>query len=450
MSSSNQGWLKRKAFLGIWCDRFCQLLGTQLIVSKDEKRESVDCTLEITPMTKIEIITEDRTKPRFLVQPANVKTETVFEANSFDEMMKWVLLLRGLTFTNPDISMDSFETISIIGRGYYGKVRLVKAKETGELFAIKSIKKSKLLAQNKVHTVLSERNILAKASHPFIVSLKFAFQTNSKFYLGLEYVPGGELFNHIQKDGHLPRNEYRLILAEVAIALDYMHSIGVIYRDIKPENILIGSDGYIKLTDFGLAKDVTVDELTSTFCGTPEYVAPEMVKGYQYDQMVDWWALGILAYELIYHRTPFRVHGGPDGAENKAKIYSKIAQKETRFPPDADPVDVSFISGLLEKDPKKRFCYSDVKNHQFFTGLDFDDVLAKRIVPEYVPSLDSETNTKYFDSQFTSECKAESFGAPMMGDFASVPGFSYTDSNFINSNYDENNESIIAEDVNFS
>ena len=431
-SFPREGILKKKGFLGIYSDRFCYLLGNQLIVSKDEKRDHVDITLNIAPSTKIQVCTSDNKRPRFLVMPPDSKTEVIFEANSYDEMMNWVLLLRGVTFTNPDINMDCFDTIAIIGRGYYGKVRLVKSKETGELFAIKSIRKSKLIAQKKVYSVLRERNIMTKASHPFIVSLKFAFQTNSKFYFGLEYVPGGELFHRIYKYGHLSREEYRLVIAQVAIALHHLHTIGVIYRDIKPENILIGEDGYIKLTDFGLAKDVTVDDVTSTFCGTPEYLAPEVIKGLNYDKMVDWWSLGILTYELIYHKTPFRVHKSGDTEANRAKIYSKIVQTEPRFPADADPVEKEFISGLLRKDPKKRSQYDDIYNHPFFgQNMKFEDVLAKKIVPEYIPQLASPTSTQFFDEQFTNEPKMDSYVDPVFGEAANVPGFSYTDSNLL-------------------
>ena len=427
-----EGWLKKKGFLGLFSDRFCYLLGSQLIVAKDEKKEHVEQTIDITPQTKIQVLTSEKNKPKFLVCPPSSKNEAVFEAKSYQEMMQWVLLLRGITFINPDINMDCFDIIATIGRGYYGKVRLVKTKETGEVLAIKSIRKSKLIAQNKVQSVLSERNIMAKTEHPFIVSLKFTFQSKSKFYFGLEYVPGGELFHRIYKGSFLSRQEYRLVIAQVAIALHHLHSIGVIYRDIKPENILIAADGYIKLADFGLAKDITVDELTSTFCGTPEYIAPEIVKGLNYDTMIDWWALGILTYELIYHRTPFRSRKKvADENENKSITYTNILQKEPRFPPDADPVEKEFITGLLRKDPKKRYSYKNVYNHQFFGGMTFEDVLAKKIVPEYIPRLDSTTSTQNFDEQFTGETKVESYVPPVFGDVADLPGFSYTSSNYL-------------------
>ena len=165
-----EGWLRKKGFFGIFTDRYCCLLGSQLIVSKDEKREHVDLTLDITPNTKIQLCTSDK-KPRFLVSPPDYKIEAIFEADSLDVVMNWVLLLRSITFTNPDLDMSCFDTIAVIGRGYYGKVRLVKSKETDELFAIKSIRKYKLIAQKKVYSVLRERNIMTKATHTFIVSL---------------------------------------------------------------------------------------------------------------------------------------------------------------------------------------------------------------------------------------------------------------------------------------
>ncbi|EAY07638.1 AGC family protein kinase [Trichomonas vaginalis G3] len=416
--STTGGWLSKRGLLGIWSQRYCKLIGTQLVISKSEKINNSEQTIEINPNAKIQIVS-DQKKPRFFLEDTNGET-ALLEAKSTQEMMQWVLLLRGATFWNPDLNMDYFEVISVIGQGYYGKVRLVKSKADGELFAIKSIRKSKLIEQKEIKTVLNERNIMIKADHPFIVQLKFAFQSSSKFYLGLEYVPGGELFAHIKRDGFLHEEEYKLVLAQVALVLNHLHSIGVIYRDMKPENIMIGQDGYIKLTDFGLAKDITVEDTTSTFCGTPDYIAPEVVRGLNYDKSVDWWALGILAFELMYHRTPFH-------SQNRDKTYRKIVNDSPKFPEYASEVEKSFIMGLLNKEPKQRFGFKEVKEHQFFGNINFDDVLAKKIQPYYVPQIEDPTNVKYFDAEFTNETKADSFVAPIIGDEAVVPGFSYVE-----------------------
>ena len=214
--------------------------------------------------------------------------------------------------------MDNFKILSVIGRGYYGKVMLVQEiKSPKNFYAIKSIRKTTLKESNSIHTIVAERNVLAKCKHPFIVSLKFAFQTPSKFYFGLEYAPGGELFYHMQHRGLLPLEEVRLYVAEIALAFDFLHKNNIIYRDLKPENVLLDADGYVKLTDFGLAKDLSSINQTSTFCGTTEYLAPEIIRHMEYSFSVDWWTLGILAFELLFGRTPF-------ANQNRIKMFQNI------------------------------------------------------------------------------------------------------------------------------
>ena len=158
----------------------------------------------------------------------------------------------------------------MIVKGYYGKVMLCKEKKTHKIYAVKTVHKERLIKSGKIHTIFAERNVLLKVKHPFIVQIRFAFQTNTKFYLGLEYISGGELFKHLADSHKLSLDEVRLYVAEVALALDYMHSQHIVYRDLKPENILIDLDGHLKLTDFGLVKDLSSNNTTSTFCGTAE------------------------------------------------------------------------------------------------------------------------------------------------------------------------------------
>lgn len=418
-----EGWVKKKGFFGIWSTRYCVLQGSQLIVWKDNSKTSVDLTIEITPDSKIEILTSKKNK-KFYVADHKGNSAT-FKTKESEQMMLWVLILRAVTFNNPSINMNSFDIISVIGKGCYGKVRLVKSKTTGEIFAIKSIRKSKLVQHKRIHTVIAERNILSKANHPFIVALRFAFQTPAKFYLGLEYVPGGELFAHMHREGRMTLKEIKMIIAQVAIALNYLHGIGIVYRDIKPENILIGADGYIKLADFGLAKDLIRDSNTMSFCGTPKYIAPETIIGVPYDQSVDWWSLGILTYELLYNRSPFY-------SQNVDVVYRMILNRDVVFPPGAPEVERDFISSLLAKDPKQRAGYNEVANHEFLSEFSFDDILNKRIEPDYIPLINDFTEVKYFDPVFTSETKADSYVPPIIGSNADVPGFSYVETVYDN------------------
>lgn len=258
-----------------------------------------------------------------------------------------------------------------------------------------------------------------KSKHPFIVNICFAFQNETKVYLGLEYVPGGELFHHLRAKGKLPVEEVRLYIAQLCLAIDYLHSFNVIYRDLKSENVLIDVDGYVKLTDFGLAKTLTPDlKQTDTFCGTNEYLAPEIVLRNPYGPEIDWWAMGILTYELLYGVTPFH-------DSTKLKIFKGILNEDPKFPDDADESIKSFISVLLVKEPEKRAKFKDIKDHPFFNGINFQDVLDKKYTPLYIPK-DVTKVTENFDPEFTNEKPMDSDGEPTItetkGEFT---GFSY-------------------------
>lgn len=316
--------------------------------------------------------------------------------------------------------MDQFNIISVIGRGFYGKVMLCKKKDTGEIFAIKSIRKSRLVETGKSKTVIAERNIMMKAHHPFIVNLCFAFQTPSKFYLGLEYAPGGELFYHMGQLKQIQIDDARLYVAEIGLALEYLHSLGIVYRDLKPENVLLDVNGHIKLTDFGLSKEImSTDETTSTFCGTAEYLAPELVMQMPYSYPIDIWALGILTYEMILGTTPFY-------NDNKMKMYSNIVSAEPVFPRQLDIRVCDFIRQLLTKDPQKRPSFNSMKNHPFFEGFEWDCVIKKEYRPNFIPQIKDILIANNFDKDFTSEIPTDSYVQNAMEETGNIPGFSYT------------------------
>lgn len=413
--ASHSGWLKRKGnFLGIWRQCFCELIGNELIIKKSNTTHKIENTIRISPDTRIDMITNEKV-PRMVIETG----DEPLSLSSDDEsaLLAWVLALRTATYQETNYSMDQFDIISVIGRGFHGKVMLVRHKQTNELYAMKTVHKARLMKANKVHTVIRERNILAKARNPFIVQLRFAFQTDRKFYLGLEYVPGGELFRRMQNEDEIPVNESKLYVAEVAIALDYLHSLGIVYRDLKPENVLITKEGHIKLTDFGLSKELS-DEVTTTFCGTPEYVAPEVIKREPYSRAIDWWSLGILCYELLFGTTPFT-------SSNRVKLFQMIMNSPPRFPEGTDADTQDFIKKLLCKDPRQRAKFEDIKNHPFWGDLDLDAVARQEVPATYKPVIEGVDDTKNFDEEFTQETAADSLATPTFGASNQFNGFSY-------------------------
>jgi len=366
--------------------------------------------------SRISLVDEDN--PRFSVSTIHLEEPMVFRATNMEQAMSWVLFLRSCSFSHPTMSMDSFNIISTIGKGFYGKVILAQKKDTGELYAIKTVHKKRLVQSGKVHTIMTERNILRSSSHPFVITLHFAFQTLSKFYLVLEYVNGGDLFHHMAQDDFFSLDDIRLYTAEIASALHYIHSLGVVYRDLKPENVLLDSLGHIKLTDFGLSKELGNQELTTTFCGTNDYLAPEVIKREGYGIMVDWWALGILLYEMVFQATPF-FH------ENASRMYNRILTEDPVFPFEPDSDVSSLIKGLLEKKPAKRFGYDQIVLHPFFNCIDFSKLLKKEYKPHYVPKVKDKLSVENFDHEFTIEQPFDSIGSPVIGSAERVSGFSF-------------------------
>ncbi|OHT01574.1 AGC family protein kinase [Tritrichomonas foetus] len=418
-----KGQLSKKGFLGFFSKRYVVLNGKTLTVYKDDTCKKIDISFEITPNTKINVF-ERESKSRFQIFYGN-NDSIIFEAETTDMMMRWVLAIRGCTYTAPKISIDDFQIISVIGRGFYGKVMLCENKKTKEKVAIKSIHKTRFIQSNKVHTIISERNILLQSHHPFIVSLKFAFQTPSKFYLGLEYAPGGELFHLMKNQTKIPLFDIKIYIAEISLALDYLHKKGIIYRDLKPENILLDAEGHIKLTDFGLAKDLSQTGETATFGGTSEYMSPEIVKHESYEFSIDWWAVGVLMYELLFGRTPF-YH------ENRARLLRNILEKPLLFPENTSADSKEIIQKLLQKDPKQRGNFESIKTSNFFKEIDFDQLLEKKINPSFIPIGKDEASEKIseqlrnFSEEFTQEQPVNSYVMPAIGSVSQIPGFSYT------------------------
>jgi len=307
------------------------------------------------------------------------------------------------------IGLENFEMLKVIGRGSFGKVMQVKKKGENQIYAMKILKKKAIIQRNQLEHTKAERKILEALNHPFCMTLRYAFQTETKLYFVLDYFTGGELFFHLKKRRRFRENEARIMVAEVGMALGHLHSLDVIYRDLKPENILLDDMGHICLTDFGLSKELEMDnQEANTFCGTPEYLAPEIVLNKGHGKAVDWWSLGILLYELTVGIPPFY-------SQNVHEMYQLIKQAPLRFPPKLSPECKKLITGLLKRDPSRRLGggaedFEDIKKASFFSTLDFEQLYNKEINPPYRPDVKKGMeDTSNFDTQFTSEPVVDSY-----------------------------------------
>ncbi|KAG9339184.1 hypothetical protein JZ751_024042 [Albula glossodonta] len=266
-----------------------------------------------------------------------------------------------------------FDYLKIIGKGSFGKVLLARHKETSKYYAVKVLQKKVILKKKEQKHIMSERSVLLKnLKHPFLVGLHYSFQTTDKLYFVLDYVNGGELFYHLQRERVFLEPRARFYAAEIASALGYLHSLHIVYRDLKPENILLDSEGHIVLTDFGLCKEgLEPNRTTTTFCGTPEYLAPEVLQKQAYDHTVDWWCLGCVLYEMLYGLPPFY-------SRNTAEMYSNILNKTPILQPNME-----------------------LKYHSFFSPINWDDLMDKKITPQFVPAVCGPTDLRHFDTEFT-------------------------------------------------
>ncbi|KAF8229706.1 AGC/Akt protein kinase [Tricholoma matsutake] len=331
------------------------------------------------------------------------------------------------------LTVDDFELITVIGKGSFGKVMQVRKRDTSRIYAMKTIRKMHIVNRNEITHTLAERLVLAQVNNPFIVPLKFSFQSEQKLYLVLAFVNGGELFHHLQREQRFNEERSRFYSAELLLALEHLHELDVVYRDLKPENILLDYTGHIALCDFGLCKlNMKANEKTNTFCGTPEYLAPEILNGHGYDKTIDWWTLGVLLYEMLAGLPPFY-------DENTDNMYLKILKDPLVFGPEIGSEARSILTYLLTRDPSERLGVrgaEEIKRHPFFEKhIDFKKLLEKKIHPPFKPSVDSPVDVSNFDTVFTEEDPVDSFvedsnlSKTMQDQFS---GFSYNGTNMPN------------------
>ncbi|KAL1915968.1 uncharacterized protein VTP21DRAFT_6356 [Calcarisporiella thermophila] len=303
-------------------------------------------------------------------------------------------MLRGPCFIyRPSFGLKDFSLLETLGTGTFGRVYLAKFKRNGSYYAMKVLKKAELVRLKQIEHINSERHILSRLNFPFIVNLFCTFQDTQYLYMLLEYVPGGELFSHLRRAGRFSPDTARFYAAEIVLAIEHLHAQNVIYRDLKPENLLLDPRGHIRITDFGFAKHV--EDRTWTLCGTPEYLAPEIINSSGHGKAVDWWALGILIFEMLAGYPPFY-------DDNPFKIYERILAGRIHFPPYIDPVAKDLIKRLLTADRTRRLGNlrggaDDIKRHKWFRGVDWQGLLCKTVPAPIVPTVMHSGDTSNFE-----------------------------------------------------
>ncbi len=294
-------------------------------------------------------------------------------------------------------TLEDFKHLKVLGQGSFGKVILVQNQNNNKLYAMKILNKKFIVKKNQVSHTQTERVLLEKLKHPFIVRLNYAFQDSKRLYFLTEFLQGGELFFHLRRNSGYKEKAVRFYMSQILLALEYMHDNNYIYRDLKPENILIDKEGNIKLTDFGLSKILPEEETTTyTMCGTAEYLAPEILFAKGYDKTCDWFSFGVVLFEMFCGYHPFKSKG--------QKIDPKIYLRKTYIPDKVGKTARDLIEKLFVSNPKKRLGYNsadEVKKHPFFNGVDFDKVLNKEYKPPFIPKLKDDTDLRYFDEDFT-------------------------------------------------
>lgn len=326
-------------------------------------------------------------------------------------------------------SLRDFELLRVIGRGSYAKVLMVELKKTKRIYAMKVIKKQLVTEDDDIDWVQTEKHVFETASnHPFLVGLHSCFQTSSRLFFVIEFVKGGDLMFHMQKKSKLHEEHARFYSAEIILALNFLHKNGIIYRDLKLDNVLLDHEGHIKLTDYGMCKEgmVNAGDTTQTFCGTPNYIAPEILRGEDYDYSVDYWALGVLMYEMMAGRSPFDISCNPNNPEQNTEdyLFQYILERTIRIPRTISVRAQSVLKQFLNKDPKERLgCifvppadrgntdftqvidrgFTDIQNHPFFKPIDWELLAQKQVTPPYKPRIDSDRDLEHFDPQFTNE-----------------------------------------------
>ncbi|TMW68257.1 hypothetical protein Poli38472_005725 [Pythium oligandrum] len=298
------------------------------------------------------------------------------------------------------LSLKDFDVLRMIGRGSFGKVLLVRKKNSSQLFAVKILSKSAIVKKQQVEHTRTERRVLASITHPFVVCLHYAFQTKEKLFFVLDYCPGGDLYFHLSRVGCFPEAMAKFYTAEIVLALIHLHEQGIVYRDLKPENIMLDVDGHVKLADFGLAKEGITSEVdgTYTMCGTPEYLPPEILNRNGHGTAADWWNLGMVLYEMLTGRPPWYT-------QDREELFTRLREAKLEFPEGLSAEAMDLIQGLLTRDPALRLGAIDPREityHAFFADIDWNMLYHREVQPLYKPCQYTDPiDAANFEEEFT-------------------------------------------------
>ncbi|KAK8830028.1 hypothetical protein WA556_000671 [Blastocystis sp. ATCC 50177/Nand II] len=333
---------------------------------------------------------------------------------------KEILVERKPMEESTKLTKNDFELLKTVGKGSFGKVYEVRYKGDGKIYAMKILDKKVVMDRNQYEHTLTERRIMGDCEHPFLVCLRFAFQSQTKLYLISDFYNGGELFYYLS-NGRFSENRARFYAAEIALGLQYLHSKGIVYRDLKPENLLLDADGHIKITDFGLSKENASGEELHSLCGTPEYLAPEIILKKAYGMAVDWWSLGTLIYEMISGLPPFY-------DKNRRVMYNKILSAPLSRCPYMS-AEISLSLGVSALTPRRlgSGSFEDVMKHPWFRDIDWEKLYKKEVVPPFKPVVSGAEDVRNVDSVFLEELPAitPTFEGKVLTDPDAFTGFSY-------------------------
>ncbi|XP_042510159.1 serine/threonine-protein kinase AtPK2/AtPK19-like [Macadamia integrifolia] len=324
---------------------------------------------------------------------------------------------------NQSVGLEDFEVMKVVGQGAFGKVFQVRKKGTSEIYAMKVMRKDKIMEKNHAEYMKAERDILTKVDHPFIVQLRYSFQTKYRLYLVLDFVNGGHLFFQLYRHGLFREDLARIYAAEIVSAVSHLHANGIMHRDLKPENILLGADGHVMLTDFGLAKQFDENTRSNSLCGTVEYMAPEIVLGKGHDKAADWWSVGVLLFEMLTGKAPFI--GG-----NRQKIQQKIIKDKIKLPGFLSSEAHSLLKGLLQKEVSKRLGIGpggseEIKRHKWFKPINWKKLEARQIQPSFLPEVAGKHCIANFEERWTNMPVLDSPAASPKTDDCPFQGFTY-------------------------